>query len=303
MTRGAQDLTMVVMAAGLGSRYGGLKQIEPVGPHGEWIVDYSVFDALRAGFGRILFVVREEVEATLRARFDGMLRDRCETGYVRQRLDDLPAGFAAPPGRAKPWGTGHAVLVCRDLLFGPFAVINADDFYGRSAYLVMATHLRSAKGHAVIGYPLASTVTGHGTVSRGICRVRGDGRLESIVERKRVARRGEAVAYTEDGETWHSIPAGSIASMNFWGFVPSILPEFLRRFQRFLAQGPGPSDEFFIPGIVGELVREGVADVDVLPSDGDWFGVTYREDLPRTRRGIERLVEAGVYPSPLWRDT
>jgi hypothetical protein len=300
MEGGLKNLTLVVMAAGLGSRYGGLKQIEAVGPHGEWIVDYSVFDALREGFERVLFVVRDEVEPVLRARFDEALRGRCDVAYVRQETDDLPAGFTRPAGRVKPWGTGHAVLACRGRLAGPFAVVNADDFYGRSAYRLIARHLGGGGGAALVGYPIAATMTEHGTVSRGVCRLAEDGMLASIAERKRVAAQEGAIAYTEDGESWHRLPIDAVASMNFWGFEPSILPEIQRRFERFLGSRPGPSDEFFIPVVVGEMVAEGVLDVRVLRSEDEWFGVTYRADLGSARAGINRLVERGAYPSPLW---
>lgn len=300
MDRGVKRLTLIVMAAGMGRRFGGTKQIEPAGGHGELIVDYCVFDALRAGFERVVFVVRAEVEEALRARFDRTLRDRCDVVYVHQRLDDLPGGFGVPSDRIKPWGTGHALLACREELSGPFAAINADDFYGRSAYALLAAHLRAGGGHALVGYPLAGTMTEHGAVSRGICRVREDGTLEAIAERKRVALREGIIEYTEDGEAWHAIRDDATASMNFWGFTPAILPQLTRRFERFLAANPGPSDEFFIPAVVGELVDEEGLSVRVLRSEDPWFGVTYREDLPRTRAAIQRLTEAGRYPSPLW---
>jgi len=298
--RGVEKLTLVVMAAGMGRRYGGLKQVEPVGAHGELIVDYCVFDALRAGFDRVLFVVRPEVEEALRARFDVTIRDRCAVGYVPQRLDDLPRGFEVPEDRVKPWGTGQAVLACREALSGPFAVINADDFYGQSGYQLLAEHLRTKREHALVGFPLDATMTEHGTVSRGICRIREDGTLDGIAERKRVALRDGSIAYTEDGETWHPIPDGAIASMNFWGFAPTIVPEFMRRFERFLGSNPTPSDEFFIPAVVGEMVDQDGLQVRVLPSKDAWFGVTYREDLAQTRAGIEKLTAEGRYPSPLW---
>lgn len=301
MIRGRRRPTLVIMAAGIGRRYGGLKQVEPVGPSGEWIVDYSVFDAIRAGFGRIVFVVRDELEEALRARFGAALAGRCEVDYVHQRLDDLPAGFAPPTDRVKPWGTGQAVLACRNLLDGPFAVINADDFYGRSGYELLVHFLGNRTGdHALVAFPLERTLTEHGTVSRGICRLGEDGTLDSIVERKRVARRDGRIAYTEDGETWLPVADGAIASMNMWGFAPGILVDLRERFVSFLEDDPAPDEEFFIPSVVGELLAEGRVRVRVLRSRDPWFGVTYREDLPRTREAIADLVEAGAYPAPLW---
>jgi len=303
MTQATGGPIMVVMAAGIGRRYGGLKQIEPVGPNGEWIVDYSVFDALRAGFDRIVFVVREELEGTLRARFDGALADRCEVDYVHQRVDDLPAGHVRPVDRVKPWGTGHAILACRGLLGGPFAVINADDFYGRSGYELLAGFLGgTGDDHALVAYPLDETMTEHGTVSRGICRLGEDGTLDSIVERKRVAFRNGGIAYTEDGVDWVPIAEGAIASMNMWGFASGILDELEDRFTAFLADEPSADDEFFIPEVVGDLVAEGRTRVHVLQSCDPWLGVTYKADLVRARSGIARLIEAGAYPARLWED-
>ena len=301
MERGTKRLSVVVLAAGIGRRYGGAKQVEPVGPNGEWIIDYSVYDAIRAGFDRVVFVIRDELEEILRGRFDDALRGRCDVAYVRQRVEDLPDGRTPPPGRVKPWGTGHALLACRDSLDGPFAVINADDFYGRSGYDLLARFLgEGGAEHAVVGYPLAHTLTAHGAVSRGICRVGEDDRLQAIVERKRVAEREGAIVFTEDGATWQRLPADAIASMNMWGFAPTVLESFDRRFRAFLATDPDVDGEFYIPSVVGELVAEGRADVRVLLASDRWYGVTYREDLPGTRAGIGALVDAGVYPAALW---
>ena len=293
--------TLIVMAAGLGSRYGGLKQIEPVGPHGEWIIDYSVFDAIRAGFGRVLFVVREEVEPVLRERFDKILAERCDVGYALQRKDDLPEGFSVPADRAKPWGTGQAVLACRHQLDGSFAVINADDFYGPGGYRQLVEFLRQpGEDHTVIGYPLAQTMTEHGAVSRGICVVDGEGDLTRIDERKRVAFRDGRMAFTEDGEIWVPIPADAVASMNMWGFRASFLADLEAQFRAFLAEAPGPTDEFSVPIVIGEMLQTAATRVRVLPTNDTWFGVTYKEDLPTTREGISALVAQGLYPSPLW---
>ena len=305
MVQRDKRLALVIMAAGMGRRYGGLKQVEPIGPDGELIIDYSAFDALHAGFERVVFVVREEIEPAFRERFDPILSERCDVAYVQQRLEDVPDGFAVPADRGKPWGTGQAVLACRDVVDGPFAVINADDFYGRSALELLAEFLRgtadgSASESAVVGYQLNRTLTEHGTVSRGICELDEDGYLRSIVERKRVAHRDGGIAFTEDGEHWHAIENDAMASMNAWGFAPDLFKTFGRRFERFLAAGPSSVDEFFIPGVIGHMVADGSARVRVLQSEDTWFGVTYREDVPRTREGIAQLVDAGVYPAPLW---
>jgi len=301
MTQERQGPTLIVMAAGMGSRYGGPKQIEPVGPHGEWIIDYSVYDAIQAGFGRVLFVVREEVEEVLRQRFDEALSGRCDVAYALQRRDDLPEGFALPGDRVKPWGTGQAVLACRHELDSPFAVVNADDFYGPGGYAQLVQFLfEPGEDHAVIGYRLSQTMTEHGTVSRGVCVVNDAGFLTRIDERKRVGFRDEEIAFTEDGETWIPIPDDAVASMNMWGFRASFVDELETRFRTFLAANPGPRDEFSVPIVIGEMLRSGEADVKVLPTGDTWLGVTYKEDLQRTRDGIAALVREGQYPAPLW---
>ncbi len=299
-------LTLVVMAAGIGSRYGGLKQVEPIGPDGEWIIDYSVFDGLRAGFERIVFVVRREIEAGLRERFDRSLAGRCEIEYVVQSLDDLPPGFTPPAGRVKPWGTGHAVWSCRDLIDGPFGVINADDFYGEGAFESLAGFLarevRSGADHALIGYELSRTLTEHGPVTRGVCRVDEEGFLLEIVERHRVAERNGVVTSSEDGETWIELPPDAPVSMNMWGFDEGFIAELSRGFPEFLAGRAGEIEaaEYFLPEIVGGLVAGGTARVRVLPTDETWFGVTFREDVRRAREKLAERIGAGRYPAPLW---
>ena len=306
MVQRGKRLALVIMAAGMGRRYGGLKQVEPIGPHGELIIDYSIYDALRAGFKRIVLVVRDELESAFRERFDPILSERCDVAYVVQCLDDLPDGFTVPVDRAKPWGTGQAVLACRNVVDGPFAVVNADDFYGRSGYVLLAGFLggatpEGAPEYAIVGYPLDQTLTDHGAVSRGICRLGEGDDLESIVERKRVARRGGGIAFTEDGETWQTIPDDAVVSMNMWGFTPDLFAEFDSRFSEFLSAGPGEDSEFLVPAAVGEMVAEDRARVRVLRSQDAWFGVTYREDVPRAQEGIAKLTATAVYPTPLWR--
>jgi choline kinase len=300
--------TLIVMAAGLGSRYGGIKQIEPVGPHGATLLDYAVFDALRAGFGKVVFVISEAIEAPFRERFGATVEPHCDVAYVIQRLSDIPPGFVVPPERRKPWGTGQAVLSCRDKVAGPFAVINADDFYGRAAFEALAGYLSRAEDqggvcdYCMVGYVLENTITEHGHVSRGVCTVDDDGFLVHIRERTHIERHGGAVAYTEDGVTWINIPARATVSMNIWGFTLSLFGELQRRFPVFLRDNAQNllKAEFFLPNIVGDLVQEKKARVRVLASDAQWFGVTYKEDRPRVEQAIRALIEQGVYPENLW---
>jgi len=300
--------TLIVMAAGLGSRYGGIKQIEPVGPHGATLLDYAVYDALRAGFGKVVFVISEAIEAPFRERFGATIERHCDVAYVIQRLTDLPPGFALPPERQKPWGTGQAVQRCRDEVVGPFAVINADDFYGREAFVALGDYLRQAEDHGgmydycVVGYVLANTITEHGHVSRGVCTVDDDGFLVHIRERTHIEQRGAGIAYTEDGATWIDIPPQATVSMNIWGFTLSLFGELERLFPKFLRDNADNlrKAEFFLPNIVGDLVQEKKARVKVLSSDAQWFGVTYKEDRPRVEQAIRTLIEQGIYPENLW---
>lgn len=302
------SLTLLVMAAGIGSRYGGLKQIDPVGPNGEIVVDYSVYDALRAGFDKVVFVIRRDIEDAFRERIGRTVESRVETAYVFQELDRLPAGFTLPAGRTKPWGTGHAILCARDSVDTPFAAINADDFYGRTAFEVLAGHLRTARDsggvydYAMVGYVLENTLSDHGHVSRGVCASGPDSCLIDIRERERVRRFADGVRYAgADGE-WIGLPAGSVVSMNFWGFTPGLFGELESRFPAFLRAGAANilKAEFLIPEVVGNLVREGKARIRVLPTGERWFGVTYPEDRPRVQAAIREIVARGVYPENLW---
>lgn len=304
-----QQPTLVIMAAGMGSRYGGLKQIDPVGPNGEMIIEYAIFDALRAGFGKVVFVIKKEIETVFREKIGRTIEGQCDVSYVFQRLDNIPAGFLLPPERKKPWGTGHAILTCKDVVHGPFAVINADDFYGRTSFAVMGDYLRTAQDqngrydYCMVGYRLENTLTEHGHVARGICSVDEAGYLTGVVERTQIQRFGETIKYTEDGgETWVEIPGETLTSLNIWGFTPGLFAELETRFERFL---PASKDniikaEFFIPNIVGDLAAEGKAAVKVLPTTEQWFGVTYQPDKERVKRAIENLVERGVYSQKLW---
>jgi NDP-sugar pyrophosphorylase family protein len=298
--------TLVVLAAGIGSRYGGLKQLDPVGPGCELIIHYSIYDALRAGFDKVLFVIRQEMEEAFRDRIGRQIESRCETAYAYQCLDDLPPGFHVPPGRAKPWGTGHAVLACRGQVDAPFAVINADDFYGRSAYEALGRHLAregaSATNWWMVGYRLEDTLSEFGHVARGVCAVDDDGYLVEVQERTHVEKYGTAARYAEDGLAWVEVPADTPVSMNIWGFTPALFAELEDHFLRFLIEKRhhAPASEFLLPRVVGDLVREGQARVKVLPARDGWFGVTYREDRPRVEAAIADLIRRGVYPPKLW---
>ena len=304
------SLTLVVMAAGIGSRYGGLKQIDPVGPSGEVVLDYSVFDALRAGFDRVVFIIRRDIEAAFRERIGRRIEAAADTAYVFQSLEPLPPGFAVPPGRTKPWGTAHAILACRDAVADPFLAINADDYYGRSAFEAMAGHLGRAAAAggggtldvAMVGYRLANTLSDHGTVARGVCEASPDGCLVGIRELLRIRRFDDGIKHTEDGAGWQALDPESWTSMNFWGFTPGLFGELERRFPEFLRARAADiaKAEFLIPEVVGALVREGRAVVRILPTRERWFGVTYPEDRPAFRTAILALVEAGAYPSDLW---
>ena len=301
-------MTLLVMAAGIGSRYGGLKQIDPVGPNGEIVIDYSVFDALRSGFDKVVFVIRRDIEDAFRDRVGRTVEQRVETAYVFQELDRLPRGFALPEGRTKPWGTGHAILCARDSVGTPFAAINADDFYGRAAFEALAGHLRNARDaggihdFAMVGYVLENTLSDHGHVARGVCAVGEDRCLSDVCEREMVRRFPDGVKYAGAAGDWIGIPARSVVSMNVWGFTTGIFDELEDRFPAFLrASAANPlKAEFLIPEVVGSLVREGKARVRVLPTAERWFGVTYPEDRPRVQAAIREIVARGVYPESLW---
>jgi len=300
--------TLIIMAAGMGSRYGGLKQIDPVGPSNELIVEYSAYDAIRAGFGKIIFVIKEETEALFREKVGDRISSAIPVDYVFQRLDDLPDGFSPPDGRVKPWGTGHAVYCCKDRINEPFVAINADDFYGAEAFAKVAGFLEDAgenAGHraCMVGYYIENTLTEHGYVSRGVCDVSKDGYLDCINERLRVKRENGEIVYSDsDGSA--VIAPGTIASMNFWAFTLPLMREFGDSFTRFLAANRDNLDsvEFYLPRFVDELINDGKVDVKVLETGAKWFGVTYREDKPAVQAAIRDLVKAGDYPENLWGD-
>ncbi len=299
---------LIVMAAGIGSRYGGLKQIDPIGPNDEIILDYSIFDGQQAGFGKIIFVINREVELAFRERIDSTIGKFYETVYVYQELDDLPEGFEVPDGRQKPWGTAHAVLCCEDWIEGPFAVINADDFYGQTAFKMLGSFLKDAKDKSgiynlcMIGYRLVNTLTEHGHVARGVCKVDRKGHLIAVHERTKIKKFNGEVKYTEDGKNWIEIPADSLVSLNMWGFTPAIFSELRERFSHFLAENRGNllTAEYFLPDVINQLLLEEKATVQVLETDERWYGITYQEDKDRVKNAIQELIHQGVYPKKLW---
>ena len=296
--------TLLVLAAGMGSRYGGLKQIDPVGPNGEIILDYSIFDAMRAGFGKVVFVIRHDIEKEFRALVSSRWEKKLPVEYAFQQLDDLPAPFTVPEGRVKPWGTGHAILSAADKIAEPFSAINADDFYGKSAYALLAGELSAntdPNRHFMVGYPLKKTLSEFGTVARGICRTE-NGILQEVIERTKISSLGGGRARNDEGDG-HPIDftGDEIASMNFWGFMPSLFAELRTRFAAFLkARGTELKSEFYIPFVVEELIAEKKATVRVLESQDSWFGVTYRDDKPAVQKNIRQLIEAGIYPDHIF---
>lgn len=301
---------LVIMAAGMGSRYGGLKQIDPLNAQGDIIIDFSIYDAYKAGFKKVIFIIKRELEADFREKIGDKVSRYMEVVYVYQDMNNIPDGFCVPEGRVKPWGTGHAILSCIDVIHGPFAVINADDYYGSHAFKVIYDYLTSHEDddkyrYAMVGYRVENTLTDFGHVSRGVCVTDGNGMLMGIHERTHIEKRGDVGVYTEDeGKTWVEIPRGSTVSMNMWGFGESLLEELKVRFDRFLAKGLSENPqkcEYFLPSVVGELLDEGKATVKVLPSEDRWYGVTYKEDKPVVTEAIARMKSDGLYPEYLWK--
>jgi hypothetical protein len=294
--------TLLVLAAGIGSRYGGLKQIDPIGPGGETIIDYSVYDALRAGFGKLVFVIRRDIEATFREVIGSRFERRIAVEYVFQELTGLPPGFSVPPARTKPWGTGHAVLSAAAAVREPFAAINADDFYGQASFETLGRFLQSGSpDYAMVGFVLRNTLSEFGSVARGVCRLTPDEHLESVVELTKIEKDGAAAKYTDAAGHVHPLTGGEIVSLNMWGFMPSLFTHLQREFLAFLRQdGGNPKAEFFIPTVVNTLINSGQARLKVLPSTSSWFGVTYREDRPRVVASIRELIQRGDYPEKLW---
>lgn len=294
--------TLLVLAAGMGSRYGGLKQIDPVGPHGETILDYSIYDALQAGFSKVVFVIRKEIEQPFKVAIGSRFDDRIAIDYVYQDLSVAP-GLTAPVGRSKPWGTGHAVLAASNAIEVPFAVINADDWYGRESFSALSRHLQAdTREYAMVGFTLRNTLSEFGSVARGLCQVDGSGLLKNIVELTHIERDGEsAISMDSTGSAIH-LQGDELVSMNMWGFTPGIFALLRVLFQQFLDRdGASTQAEFFIPSAVNQLIENNLASVRVLRSNESWFGFTYREDYPRVAEEIRSLVRAGYYPEGLWR--
>ncbi|CAH0542155.1 hypothetical protein [Oscillospiraceae bacterium] len=297
--------TLVIMAAGMGSRFGGLKQMTPVDEEGHFIIDFSLYDAYQAGFRRVAFIIKREIEQTFRETIGARMEKWFHVDYVYQELDRLPEGFAVPEGRRKPWGTAHAVACCRGVVEGPFAVINSDDFYGRGAYEAIYRFLTENKAphhYAMLGYQLRNTVTEFGSVARGVCHVQ-DGMLLDITERTKIFKRGQDAAYTEDGETFVPLSGDTQVSMNFWGFTPEILDEIWNAFPAFLAENLPVNPEkceFYLPTFVGSRLAEKKVSVRVLPCMETWHGVTYKEDLDSVKSAIGALKREGTYPARLW---
>ncbi len=290
------------MAAGMGSRYGGLKQIDPVGPAGETIIDYSIYDALRAGFGKLVFVNRQDIEQAFKETVGARFEKRVPVEYVFQELEKLPQGFSVPAGRTKPWGTTQAVLMAEGVIKEPFAVINADDFYGAESYRVLAEHLTSgSEDYAMVGFVLRNTLSDFGSVARGVCRVNAESYLERIEELTNIERENDGAKNTAPDGTVTRLSGNEPVSMNFWGFTPRIFSQLNEVFDGFLKRsGNELKTESYVPAAVGELITAGQARVKVLHSADPWFGVTYREDRPRVVDSIRKLVDAGAYPASLW---
>lgn len=296
--------TLLVLAAGIGSRYGGLKQMDQVGPSGETIIDYSIYDAVRAGFGKVVFVIRRDIENDFKKIFIDMLKDRIEVDYVFQETNMVPKGVSFSSGRNKPWGTGHAVLVAEQKINGPFAVINADDFYGSGSYRIMADFLTSSSDDAeysMVGYRLDRTLSDHGYVARGVCEAGHESYLRIVNERTRIEIEQGEIIFTDDDGLRTRLTGNETVSMNFWGFKKPVFEHLNKYFTQFVIENSDdPKAEFFIPLLITGLIEEDKVKVKILKTDESWFGITYREDKPGVIENIKELVKKGVYPSKLW---
>lgn len=299
---------LVIMAAGMGSRYGGLKQLDSIDDQGHIIIDFSIYDAIRAGFEKIVFIIKKEIEKDFKEIVGDRISKIVDVEYVYQEVDKLPEGFSVPDERKKPWGTGHAILCCKDVVDGPFAVINADDYYGIEAYKMMYDALSKEDAgdysYGMVGYVLANTLTENGSVSRGVCDVDANGYLQGVVEKTKIEKRGDGAAFSDDGgETWEDISPNATVSMNLWGFQNSIMSELETSFVDFL-KDEVPSNplksEFFLPSVVQNMLTANKATVEVFRTEDKWFGVTYKEDKAKVVEAIAQLKAQGVYPEKLW---
>ncbi len=302
-------MTLVILAAGMGSRYGGLKQLDPMTDAGDFIIDFSIYDAIRAGFDKVVFIIKEENLELFRETVGNRVAEKIDVSYAFQKSDDLPAGFGVPEGRVKPWGTGHAIYCVRDIVKENFAVINADDFYGRDTFMQLAKHLKDAGSdsgvahHCMVGFALGNTLTENGTVSRGQCCVDPDGMLESVTERTKIMKKENCAAYlADDEETWVDLPFDTIVSMNCWGFTPDLFTHLESGLKSFLSDlGDNPlKAEYYLPAAVDEQQKAGVCDVKVYPTSSLWQGVTYAEDKARVKAAIATMIASGEYPAKLW---
>lgn len=303
-----KDITLVIMAAGMGSRYGGLKQIDPVGKNGEIILDYSVYDAIKAGFTKIVFVIKHEIEEDFMAVVGNKYDGKVKVEFVFQDIDNIPVPYSVPEGRVKPWGTGHAILSCKDVIGGPFAVINADDYYGAETFRKVYDELTREKTESdkyqfcMAGFRIENTLTENGYVARGVCETEGN-KLTGINERTKVIKDGDKIRYTEDdGESWTEIPEGTTVSMNFWGFTEDMMKELEKGFAEFFRKNKADLSkcEYYIPFAVDDLIKEGKAEVTVVVTDEKWYGVTYKADKPMVEKALREKTEEGIYPSPLF---
>ena len=300
---------LVIMAAGMGSRYGGLKQIDPIDKEGHIIMDFSIFDAKRAGFEKVVFIIKKENEADFKEAVGKRMESVMKVEYVFQDLHNIPEGFEVPEGRVKPWGTAHAVLSAIDVVDGPFAVINADDYYGRDAFQKIYDFLSTTEDddkyrYTMVGYQLKNTVTENGHVARGVCTLDENGYLVKVEERTRIEKKGDGIAFTEDdGATWEELPIDSVVSMNMWGFSASFLKEIKAGFADFLEEGLAKNPmkcEYYLPSVVTKLLVEGRATVTVLETTDKWYGVTYKEDKPLVMAAIQEMKDNGIYPEQVW---
>jgi len=296
--------TLLILAAGMASRYGSMKQIQSFGPSGETIMDYSIYDAIQSGFEKIVFIIRKEFATDFKNIFEPKWGDKVETAYVYQEMDSYLGGFSVPAERTKPWGTAHAVLCAKPVIQDPFAVINADDFYGRDAFekaYQFLTTQTDASTYCIIGYDLSKTLSENGSVSRGVCDVDKDNNLLSIHERTKIYRNKDGIITYEEGGKTFSVPDDAKVSMNFWCFHPSVFPFIEKIFSEFLAkQGGDPKSEFFIPIIGDRFIQEGRGRIKIIPTAASWFGVTYKEDAPSVQESLNGLIRSGVYPEKLW---